>query len=48
MKFIFISGHAEGVIEREGGLGADVEILLKPILPYELLRKIRELIPHTR
>ena len=47
VKFIFVSGHANNVIWREGGLGADVEVIAKPILPYELLRKIRELIPHT-
>ena len=46
VKFIFVSGHASNVIVREGELGADVDIISKPILPYELLRKIREIIPH--
>ena len=41
VKFIFVSGHASDVIQREGGLGTDVEIMEKPVLPYELLRKIR-------
>ena len=42
VKFIFVSGHADEVIEREGGLGADAQIIIKPILPYELLRKIKD------
>ena len=41
VKFIFVSGHANDVIWREGGFGADVEIIAKPILPYELLKCIR-------
>lgn len=39
----FVSGHANEVIEREGGLGVGVEILVKPILPFDLLQKIQEL-----
>ena len=42
MKFILFSGHADEVIEREEGFGADIQIYIKPILPYELLRKIKE------
>jgi len=44
MKFLFISGHADDVIKREGGLGADAEIIMKPIMPFDLLGKIREMI----
>jgi len=47
VKFIFVSGHPSDVILREGEFGADVEIIAKPIMPFELLRKIRELITHT-
>jgi CheY-like chemotaxis protein len=47
VKFIFVSGHANNVIEREGDFGANVEVLEKPILPIKLLQKIRELIPYT-
>jgi two-component system, cell cycle sensor histidine kinase and response regulator CckA len=47
VKFIFVSGHAGNVIEREGILGANTQIIIKPILPFELLRKVREIIPHT-
>jgi len=41
VKFIFVSGYAATVIEREGGFGADAEVLSKPIMPYDLLSKIK-------
>ena len=44
VKFIFVSGHADDVIWREGGFGPNVEIMAKPILPFELLQKIMELL----
>ena len=47
VKFIFVSGHANDVILREGAFGDVIDIITKPILPYELLRKIQEIIPHT-
>ena len=46
-KFIFISGHAEKVIEDEGIIVTDTEqgeMIMKPILPFELLKKIREML----
>jgi len=43
-KFIFVSGHAKGVIAREGILIPDAELIMKPIMPFELLDKIRELL----
>jgi len=43
-KFIFVSGHAQDVIECEGELDADSEIMMKPIMPFELLERIRLLI----
>ncbi len=48
MKFIFVSGHAEKIIENEGFLGSDTEhaeVIMKPILPFDLLRKIRDMLP---
>ncbi|MFZ4860175.1 MAG: ATP-binding protein [Desulfuromonadaceae bacterium] len=45
VKFIFVSGYSSDVREREGGLGADVEIIVKPILPYELIKSIKALMP---
>jgi hypothetical protein len=44
VKFIFVSGHAHDVIEREGELGTGVDIIMKPIMPFELLGKIREIL----
>ncbi len=47
MKFIFVSGHAAKVIEEEGILGIDTEhteIIMKPILPFVLLQKMREML----
>jgi len=43
VKFIFVSGHSDNVIEREGVLGTDTHVIIKPIQPFELLRKIKEL-----
>jgi PAS domain S-box-containing protein len=42
-KVIYVSGHTYSVIEREGELGADAEVIMKPIMPFELLGRIREL-----
>ena len=41
VKFIFVSGHSDYVIEREGDFGADAEVIMKPIMPFELLKKMR-------
>ena len=41
-KFIFVSGHTYSLIEREGELGADAEVIMKPIMPFELLKRIRD------
>lgn len=40
MKFIFMSGHSSDVIEREGSFGDAVEVMMKPVMPHEMLRKI--------
>ena len=51
MKFIFVSGHATKVIEEEGFLGSETEhyeMIMKPILPFDLLRKIREMLASPR
>ena len=41
VKFIFVSGHSAHVIEREGNFCADAEVIMKPIVPFELLKKMR-------
>jgi CheY-like chemotaxis protein len=47
IKVIYVSGYAEDIIERQGGLGPDEVLLKKPINPRELLSRIKELI-YTR
>jgi polar amino acid transport system substrate-binding protein len=42
-KVIFFSGHTYNVIEREAELGTEAEVIVKPIMPFELLSKIREI-----
>ena len=44
MKFIFVTGHSLDVIKSEGEFGADDEILMKPVMPFELLKIIRGLL----
>ncbi|MEI6205906.1 MAG: ATP-binding protein [Desulfuromonadales bacterium] len=36
------------IIKREGELDANAEIYVKPILPFVLLKRIRELIPSVK
>jgi len=43
-KFIFVSGHTRGEFERDGEPVMDDVLMLKPLLPFELLSKIRELL----
>ncbi|HIJ81186.1 MAG TPA: PAS domain S-box protein, partial [Desulfuromonadales bacterium] len=42
--YLFVSGHAYDIIENQGELGRGAELIMKPILPFVLLSKIRELI----
>jgi CheY-like chemotaxis protein len=44
VKFIFISGHTRADFVADGGPGANDLMMLKPLLPFELLNKIRELL----
>jgi hypothetical protein len=44
VKAIFISGYTEDMIHKKGILEEGLNFLSKPILPYELLRKIREVL----
>jgi len=42
LKVLFMSGYTDDAIARHGVLDPDVHFLAKPILPAELLRKVRE------
>ena len=41
INFIFISGYSHGTLEKEGHVDHDAELVMKPILPFELLKRIR-------
>lgn len=42
VKVIFSSGYTEDILEREGILAEGAVLLLKPVMPKELVRKVRE------
>jgi hypothetical protein len=35
-KFIFVRVHTYSLIEREGELGVDAKVIMKPIMPFVL------------
>ncbi|MEW6721201.1 MAG: ATP-binding protein [Thermodesulfobacteriota bacterium] len=44
VKAVFSSGYAPDLLERKAGLESDVELLMKPYAPDEILRKVREVL----
>jgi CheY-like chemotaxis protein len=44
LKIIFMSGHAEEMINRQGDLDPAPDLLSKPFLPATLVRKVREVL----
>jgi CheY-like chemotaxis protein len=44
IKAIFVSGYAEDIIIKEGLLEPDINFLLKPINPSDLVKKVREVL----
>jgi CheY-like chemotaxis protein len=44
LKAIFVSGYAPEVIRQKMSLESGVELISKPILPYSLLKKVRNLL----
>jgi CheY-like chemotaxis protein len=44
MKALFMSGYAADVLREKDGIAEDVPLLTKPIVPDDLLRKIREVL----
>jgi len=44
VKFIFLSGHSKDIIEREGGFCDGIEVIRKPVMPFDLLVKVGEAI----
>ncbi|WP_243333470.1 PAS domain S-box protein [Mesoterricola sediminis] len=43
-KVLFISGYTADFIQSRGELGQDMELLMKPVQPLVLLRKMREIL----
>ena len=44
VKSIFMSGYAADVFTKEGIPDGNTELLPKPVTPFELLKKIREVL----
>ncbi len=44
VRVLFSSGYSPELLESRGGMGADFELLMKPVPPLELLRKVREIL----
>jgi CheY-like chemotaxis protein len=44
IKTVFMSGYASEIIEKKGLITADTKFLMKPIVPSELLKTIREVL----
>lgn len=44
IKVLFTSGYTADFIERRGVSGEEIELIMKPVNPTELLRKIREML----
>jgi PAS domain S-box-containing protein len=45
---IFMSGHAEDVITKQGVIDSERDLLPKPFLPEVLVRKVREVLDHAK
>ncbi len=43
-KAIFISGYTADMFNRDGLMDVDIPVLLKPIKPMDLLRKVRQVL----
>jgi len=44
VRAIFTSGYTADFIRSKGELGTDIELVMKPVHPLVLLRKVRELL----
>jgi CheY-like chemotaxis protein len=47
LPMLFMSGHAEDVITRQGFIDAGRELLTKPFLPEALVKRVREVLDHS-
>jgi CheY-like chemotaxis protein len=44
IKVLFMSGYSENLSQKKDDIGRSFDFLIKPILPIELLRKVREVL----
>lgn len=44
VKVLFCSGYTADFIQSRGGLDENAELIMKPVMPSELLRKVREML----
>ena len=44
VKIIYTSGYTQDIIESRDEFDADAELVMKPVQPHDLLRKVRELL----
>ena len=44
VRVLFSSGYSPEFLESRGGTGKDLELLMKPVQPLDLLRKVREIL----
>lgn len=44
IKAVFMSGYTDDIMQKKGMLDKDVDLILKPVSPNELLRKVREVL----
>ena len=47
VRILFCSGYPPDVLKRKGDLGQDAECIVKPVLPRQLLKKVREVLDRT-
>ena len=44
MKILFISGYPTSLVQRDGSLSPDLELLSKPFLPSVLAQRVRDVL----
>jgi DNA-binding response OmpR family regulator len=44
MKVLFASGYTADIIHKKGILDGDLDFIMKPFSPIDLLRKVREIL----
>ena len=48
VKVLFMSGYTADIMHNKGIAEAGLDFISKPVSPFELLRKVREILDRTR